>query len=62
MPVQNVLKKLNEKVEPQSKIAVQLNNNLSIVNDEKEAIGFNKCLEFLGKQAGKIVKIVIEEI
>ena len=62
LPVQNVLKKLNEKVEPQSKIAVQLNNNLSIVNDEKEAIGFNKCLEFLGKQAGKIVKIVIEEI
>lgn len=61
--VQKVLDGLYARVNnTQTHIAVQISDYLSIVDNREEANGFNKCLEFLGKQAGKIVKITIEEI
>lgn len=61
--VQKVLDGLYTKAsKTQTHIAVQISDYLSIVDNQEEANGFNKCLEFLGKQAGKVVKITIEEV
>lgn len=60
IPVQKVLNKIKVNAK-QFQYAVKIENCLNIVENNDEAIGFNKCLAYMNKPIGSIVKVVIEE-
>ena len=59
IPVQKVLKKIKSDAK-QLQYAVKIENCLNIVENNDEAIGFNKCLAYMNKPIGSIVKVIIE--
>jgi len=60
IPVQKVLKKIKSDAKA-FHYAIKIENCLNLLENNDEAIGFNKCLAYMNKPIGSIVKVVIEE-